>query len=59
MKIAGLHYKMGIDSGSSDIWIKGENSQGEPTIRYKCGQSCIDKGDHYTVGYLDGRLKTY
>jgi hypothetical protein len=26
MKIAGLDYKMGIDSGSSDIFIKGEKA---------------------------------
>jgi len=50
---------MGIDSGSSDIFIKGEDSKGKPVKRYHCGKDCIDNSDHYTIGYLDGRLKTY
>ena len=29
---------MSIDTGSSDIFIKGENTTGDPEIRYKCGQ---------------------
>jgi len=37
MKVAGIDYKMQIDSGSSDIFIKGEKSIGEPKIRYQCG----------------------
>jgi len=28
---------MAIDSGSSDIFIKGENAIGEPKERYHCG----------------------
>jgi len=59
MKIDGLKYKMSIDSGSSDIFIKGENATGKPKRRYHCGQVCIDTHDHYKIGYLDGRLETY
>jgi hypothetical protein len=50
---------MDIDSGSSDIFIKGEDSIGLPKKRYHCGQSCIDNNPHYSLGYLDGKLKTY
>ena len=50
---------MSIDSGSSDIFIKGQKSQGKPKIRYHCGQTCIDNNSHYQIGYLDGHLKTY
>ena len=56
MKINGLKYKMSIDSGSSDIFIKGENAAGKPKRRYHCGQVCIETHDHYKIGYLDGRL---
>lgn len=59
MKIAGLDYKMTIDSGSSDIFIKGENASGKPKNRFHCGQTCIDNNDHYRIGYLDGKLETY
>lgn len=59
MKIAGYNYKMSIDSGSSDIFIKGEDSKGKPKKRYHCGQICIDTHEHYQIGYLDGKLQTY
>jgi hypothetical protein len=57
--VAGYNYDMDIDSGSSDIFIKGEDSVGLPKKRYHCGQSCIDNNPHYSLGYLDGKLKTY
>lgn len=47
MKINGLKYRMSIDSGSSDIFIKGENAAGKPKRRYHCGQTCIDTHNHY------------
>lgn len=50
---------MSIDSGSSDIFIKGEKSQGKPKQRYHCGDICIKKNEKYTIGYLDGELRTY
>ncbi len=59
MKIAGINYKMSIDSGSSDIFIKGEKSKGKPKIKYQCGDVCINTHDKYKIGYLDGYLLTY
>ena len=48
-----------MDTGSSDIWIKGENATGKPKERYKCGQFCVNTHVHYSIGYLDGFLSTY
>lgn len=59
MRVAGIDYKMSIDSGSSDIFIKGESSVGKPKIKYHCGEVCIKTHDKYTIGYLDGHLMTY
>ncbi len=59
MKVAGINYRMGIDSGSSDIFIKGEDSAGKPKKKYHCGHECIDNSEHYRIGYLDGHLETY
>ena len=50
---------MSIDSGSSDIFIKGEKSSGKPKIKYHCGDVCINTHDKYKIGYLDGHLLTY
>lgn len=50
---------MTIDTGSSDIYIKGEHSRGVPGKRYVCGQWCIDNLPHYEIEYLDGKLETY
>lgn len=50
---------MQIDSGSSDIFIKGEQAKGQPKNRYQCGQTCINNNEHYVLGYLDGYVQTY
>jgi hypothetical protein len=34
--ISGLPYQLNIDTGSSDIFIKGENSPGVPFQKYTC-----------------------
>lgn len=50
---------MTIDSGSSQIFIKGENAKGEPKERYLCGQTCIKTNENKTIRYLDGNITTY
>jgi hypothetical protein len=58
LNIAGIPYKLSMDTGSSDFFIKGENAPGAPTLKYKSNQSFNTKGA-ITIGYLDGNLKTY
>lgn len=40
LTIGGLPYRLNIDTGSSDIFIKGENSPGNPAVKYTC-PSCL------------------
>lgn len=47
MNIGGYDYDMQIDSGSSDIFIKGEKAIGQPRKRYQCGEVCVKNNDHY------------
>lgn len=56
--IAGLPYKLNIDTGSSDIFIKGESSAGNPVSKYSCPE-CLKNNQKVTIGYLDGFLNTY
>jgi len=53
-----MDYNLNIDTGSSDIFIKGEDSPGNPVCKYRC-QSCKDNNNKYTISYLDGSLQTY
>jgi hypothetical protein len=39
LKIAGLSYKLSMDTGSSDFFIKGEKSPGVPARKYKSKQN--------------------
>jgi len=34
--VAGLEYNVNIDTGSSDFFIKGEQSAGVPSVKYSC-----------------------
>jgi hypothetical protein len=43
MKIGNYDYDLSIDTGSSDIFIKGESSAGLPLNRYKCGSTCLEE----------------
>jgi hypothetical protein len=36
LTVAGLAYRLNIDTGSSDIFIKGEQSPGNPATKYTC-----------------------
>ncbi len=44
---------MTMDTGSSDVFIKGENSPGDPKKRYVSGENYKSKPVVY-IGYLDG-----
>lgn len=48
-----------MDTGSSDFWIKGENSKGDPYYQYQCGCDYKSDRDQYTLSYLDGDVKLY
>jgi hypothetical protein len=51
--IGGMHYNLNVDTGSSDIFIKGEHSKGNPPNKYSCPQ-CLLQNPKLTIGYLDG-----
>ncbi len=53
--IGGLPYSLNIDTGSSDIFIKGEQSAGIPNNKYHC-QACMKRNTKVSIGYLDGFL---
>ena len=56
--IEGLHYNINVDTGSSDIFIKGAGTQGAPVIKYSC-PSCKSKCQPFMLNYLDGMVATY
>ena len=58
LTIAGIPYRLNIDTGSSDIFIKGEGSPGTPVNKYDCSE-CMDNNPKITIAYLDGALETY
>lgn len=58
MTVQGIPYALNIDTGSSDIFIKGENSKGKPDKKYTC-PVCKQKNQKYSISYLDGTLYTY
>jgi hypothetical protein len=58
LTIGGLPYHLNIDTGSSDIFIKGEKSPGSPDNKYTC-PSCMKSNQKISIGYLDGSLDTY
>jgi hypothetical protein len=58
LTIAGIPYNLNIDTGSSDLFIKGENSAGSPSNKYSC-PSCLRNNAYYRIGYMDGYLDTY
>jgi hypothetical protein len=47
-----------MDTGSSDFFIKGENSPGMPIMKYK-SNSNYNILPVIQIGYLDGNLRTY
>lgn len=59
MEIAGLNYYLQVDTGSSDLFIKGEQTNGNPPKKYQCGQPCLSSSPRYNISYWDGDLQTY
>lgn len=58
MTIGGLPYKLNIDTGSSDIFIKGENSPGNPVNKYSCSK-CLEQNEKIILSYIDGPVNAY
>ncbi len=58
LTVANLPYSLNIDTGSSDLFIKGEHSKGNPQNKYTCPR-CLKKNKKVSIGYLDGFLSTY
>lgn len=54
----GLLYELSVDTGSSDIFIKGAGMEGAPENKYSCAL-CRFFNEKVPIGYLDGRLDTY
>lgn len=50
---------MSVDTGSADIFIKGEKSPGVPNKKYRCGSNYKKKQPQVAIGYLDGQMDTY
>ena len=46
-----------MDTGSSDIFIKGEGTKGQPETKYECTD--CKNNPYVMLGYLDGFLTTY
>lgn len=55
LTVAGIPYRLNIDTGSSDIFIKGEGSPGTPANKYNCSE-CFAHNPKITIAYLDGAL---
>jgi hypothetical protein len=58
MTVDGIPYRLNIDTGSSDIFIKGEQTKGSPNRKFSC-PACFKSNPKYSISYLDGTLKTY
>lgn len=58
MTIGGLPYKLNIDTHSSDIFIKGENSPGNPVDKYSCPK-CLEQNEKIILSYIDGPVEAY
>ena len=58
LEVANLTYRLVIDTGSSDFFIKGDNMEGEPKIKYSCPR-CKQKAYRYLANYLDGSINCY
>lgn len=56
--VEGFHYALNIDTGSSDIWIKGAGTKGNPKYKYNCS-SCAQNNQKFFLTYLDGTVEAY
>ena len=55
LTVGGLPYSLNIDTGSSDLFIKGEQTEGVPQVKYQC-PVCLTNNKKVEIGYLDGFL---
>jgi hypothetical protein len=51
--IEGLTYDLTVDTGSSDLFAKGENMTGNPVKKISC-PTCVQQNTKATIQYLDG-----
>ena len=58
LNVNGFDYNLSIDTGSSDLFIKGEDLAGNPIRKFSC-KKCMTENQHVKIGYLDGKLDTY
>ena len=62
MIVAGYQYALNVDTGSSDIFIKGQGTNGSPQYKYSC-PSCLTasqlSSNLYLLTYIDGSVSTY
>ena len=56
--IEGYNYAINIDTGSSDIFIKGAGTKGSPQYKYSC-PTCVNNNQQFTLSYIDGTLQAY
>lgn len=56
--IEGFAYDLAIDTGSSDLFIKGENMAGNPVKKLSC-PACLKNNRKASIRYLDGEVQTY
>ena len=56
--IEGYRYDLNIDTGSSDIFIKGAGTKGSPKYKYSC-PSCVNNNQQFYLSYIDGSLQAY
>lgn len=54
----GFDYNLSVDTGSSDLFIKGEELEGNPLRKFSC-KKCVEENQYVKIGYLDGKLDTY
>ena len=59
--IGGYQYRLNVDTGSSDIFIKGQGTKGGPTFKYSCPiclQNAQSTSQLFLLTYLDGEVYT-
>ena len=56
--VDGIQYWLSVDTGSADIFIKGEETKGDPSEKYKNNED-YTKLEKIELGYLDGDVDCY
>jgi len=56
--IEGISYELAVDTGSSDLFVKGENMKGNPVKKMSCS-TCLKNNRKAQIRYLDGEVQTY